>query len=159
MKKIEIDEELHTYLLSETQEFGESASTILRRLLGFGESSVATASNDELLETFTFLKDWESYRHLTQTKKFLHVLSWAYRENLSKFDKVLLISGSKREYFALDEKTLKETGSSTNPRPIPKSPYWVVTNNSTAKKMEILSEVFRLLGYDSSLTHAMLNRI
>jgi negative modulator of initiation of replication len=69
---------------------------------------------------------------------------------------VLSIEGNRRKYFASELKALTEKGSSTNPRPIPDSPFWVITNNSTAKKAEILSEVFRLLGYEAEPVQAML---
>ena len=44
MKKIEIDEELYAYIASHTQHIGESASTILRRLLGLSPVAVHTGS-------------------------------------------------------------------------------------------------------------------
>lgn len=113
---------------------------------------------EELLPVFDFLLHWEQYRNLTRAKKFLYILSWAYRKHESDFAKVLLIEGNRRKYFALDEQTLLDSGSSTNPRPIPDSPFWVITNNSTAKKAEILSEVFRLLGYEPEHVQGMLQQ-
>ena len=112
-------------------------------------------SREELVKTFDFLQHWEQFRHLTQAKKFLHILSWAYRKHPKEFSKALSIEGNRRKYFAGDEKTLLQTGSSTNPRPIPDSPYWVITNNSTAKKAEILSDVFQLLNYEPEHIHAL----
>lgn len=157
MKTILIDDDLYSHLVSQTQEIGESASSILRRLLGLKPGSYGgQASREELLGVFDFLQRWEQYRHLTRAKKFLHILSWAYGKHPQEFEKVLLIEGNRRKYFARDEKTLVESGSSTNPRPIPDSPFWVITNSSTAKKAEILSEVFRLLGYEAEHVQAML---
>ncbi len=97
-------------------------------------------------------------RHLTQTRKFLRILSWAYKKHPTEFERLLTIEGRRRKYFARDMRTLMDSGSSTNPRPIPESPYWVVTNNSTAKKAEILSDVFRVLGYKTEDVQAMLTR-
>ncbi len=51
MKKIDIDDELYQYIASNTQSIGESASTILRRLLNLSEGTHAavetTAINTE----------------------------------------------------------------------------------------------------------------
>jgi len=41
MKKIDIDDELYQYIASNTQSIGESASTILRRLLNLSDGTNA----------------------------------------------------------------------------------------------------------------------
>lgn len=156
MKTLIVEDDLYSFLVSHTQEIGESASSILRRLLGLKPGSHgAQSSREELTKTFDFLQHWEQFRHLTHAKKFLHILSWAYRKHGDDFQKILSVEGHRRKYFARDAKTLIESGRSTNPRPIPDSPYWVITNNSTAKKAEILSDVFRILGYEDEQIHAL----
>jgi negative modulator of initiation of replication len=157
MKTVLIDDDLYSYLVGHTQEIGESASSILRRLLGLQRGHYGNeASQEEVLKTFDFLRDWDQYCHLTLTKKFLHILAWAYQQHEKEFEKACTIEGAKRKYFATDAKVLLDSGRSTNPRPIPDSPYWVVTNNSTAKKAEILSDLLRLLGYKPESIHALL---
>ncbi|HTJ79831.1 MAG TPA: hypothetical protein VL357_12620 [Rariglobus sp.] len=158
MKTILIDDELYAYLVGNTKEIGESASAILRRLLGLNTPAGLSSSGFDPAEKFDFLKDWESLRHLTQTRKFLHILAWAHRKHPQDFAKLLTIEGSRRKYFAQDAEILRSSGANTNPRPIPDSAYWVITNSSTAKKAEILSEVFRLLGYPADEVQAMLAR-
>jgi negative modulator of initiation of replication len=156
VKTLLIDDDLYSYLVSHTRDIGESASSILRRLLGSKSGGYgAQTPREELVKTFDFLQHWEQFRHLTHAKKFLHILSWAYRKHPHDFPKVVSIEGNRRKYFASNEKTLLDSGSSTNPRPIPDSPFWVITNNSTAKKAEILSDVFRLLGYEDEQIHAL----
>ncbi|MEL0639490.1 replication initiation negative regulator SeqA [Pseudoalteromonas aliena] len=44
MKQIDIDDELYQYIASNTQSIGESASTILRRLLNLSGEKIQTAS-------------------------------------------------------------------------------------------------------------------
>ena len=51
-------------------------------------------------------------------------------------------------YFADNEDALAESGSSTKPREIPNSPYWVITNSNTTRKKMMLTEVSLALGYD-----------
>lgn len=159
MKTILIDDDLYSYLVSQTQEIGESASSIIRRLIGLKEGGYGgQVSRRELEQVFGFLGEWERYRHLTNARKFLHILSWVYSKHGPDFERVLLVEGSRRKYFARTEQTLARSGKNTNPRPIPDSPFWVITNNSTMKKAEILSEVFRLLGYEPELIQAMLQQ-
>lgn len=55
MKNIEIDEELYQYIASNTQFIGESASSILRRLIGFPVTEIAVETSidnsDKAVET------------------------------------------------------------------------------------------------------------
>ena len=48
MKKIDIDDELYQYIASNTQSIGESASTILRRLLNLSGDIEQTASDNQI---------------------------------------------------------------------------------------------------------------
>ena len=154
MKTIVVDDELYSFLLRHTQEIGESASSIIRRLVGLDARPEEAGPNVQ--EVFTFLKSPELYSHMTKAQKFLFILSWAFQKHPTEFEKVLFVQGHKRKYFAQDPEILIQSGESTNPRQIPSSPFWVITNSSTAKKAEILSDVFRLLGYSPAQTQAML---
>jgi negative modulator of initiation of replication len=154
VKTVVVDDELYGYLLNHTQEIGESASAILRRLLGLREG--VSRPPGQLEQTFDFLKTPELFRHMNNAQRFLFILSWLYRRHPEDFEKVLLIEGNKRKYFADNSQSLLERGRSVNPRQIPDSPYWVITNNSTAKKHEMLIEVFRMLGYEVADASAVL---
>ena len=46
MKQIDIDDELYQYIASNTQSIGESASTILRRLLNLSGEKIHTTKSD-----------------------------------------------------------------------------------------------------------------
>jgi negative modulator of initiation of replication len=154
MKTIVIDNDIYAHLLSHTQEIGESATSILRRLLGLGSQTARTSS--EIQEVFDFLKRPELFRHMNNSQRFLFILSWTFRKHEKDFAKVIFIEGNRRKYFAREPETLLKSGSSVNPRQIPDSPFWVITNNSTAKKCEMLSDVFRMLNYQPEDTNAML---
>jgi negative modulator of initiation of replication len=60
------------------------------------------------------------------------------------------MSGRNRTYFATDKDTLLATGSSTNPKNVPGSEYWVITNNNTVKKINMLKEVAEQVGFTLS---------
>jgi negative modulator of initiation of replication len=154
MKTIVVDDDIYGHLVSHTQEIGESASSILRRLLGL--SGQSEKSSSDVQNTFDFLKRPELYRHMNNVQRFLFILSWAYRKHEKDFAQIVSIEGNRRKYFARDLETLQKSGASVNPRQIPDSPFWVITNNSTAKKCEMLIDVFQVLGYESEDTNAML---
>jgi negative modulator of initiation of replication len=93
---------------------------------------------------------------VTNVQRFLFILAWAHRQNPGEFETIIAIEGRSRKYFATDPKVLLTSGASVNPRQIPDSPFWVVTNSSTAKKCEMLASVFQLLGYDPEDVNAMI---
>jgi negative modulator of initiation of replication len=65
------------------------------------------------------------------------------------FEQVLQIQGKGRLYFAQSKQALLDASQSANPKEIGQSGYWVTTNNNTAKKQTILSEVLVHLGCDA----------
>ena len=62
---------------------------------------------------------------------------------------VLQIQGKGRLYFARSKQALLDASQSANPKEIGQSGYWATTNNNTAKKQTILSEVLIHLGCDA----------
>ncbi|WP_448212249.1 replication initiation negative regulator SeqA [Colwellia sp. MEBiC06753] len=178
MKTIEIDEELYQYIASQTQFIGESASSILRRLLAVNtQENVAaqpsSASNSALSpadeDSATVTNEAEVkpakvnhqpsgsvFDHINREElaiqrgavgRFLLILQALYRVHQNNFDVVHNIRGRDRLYFADNESALAESGSSTKPRQIPDSPYWVITNSNTTRKKMMLTEVALALGY------------
>lgn len=185
MKYIEIDEELYRHIASKTERIGESASEILRRLLGLdiegvdveavttlppekishpsmdrqqehvtsttmnhetASVAVATTSLPNLVNNLT---DTEA---LAQQKgavgRFLFSLETIYKAMPQQFDQVLQIQGRDRLYFATSKASLLKASKSANPKEIGQSGFWVTTNNNTAKKRTILSEVLTQFGVD-----------
>lgn len=161
MKNIEIDDELYHYIASQTQRIGESASEILRRLLlNTASSTVATNSsptatqNDEVIETssngqkvFDILSKQDLQAELSVVGRFLVILSALARTHKATFASVLEIKGRNRVYFGRNEADLLEAGSSTNPKQIPNSEFWVITNSNTTRKKMMLTEAALKLGY------------
>lgn len=152
MKTISIDEDVYQFLLRNTQELGESASDILRRLLNIpssanGEVSQSTTTAHEFSEVFNDPKFL--WLHAA-VDKFLYFLGQAYSKHPSEFEKVLAIQGRGRTYFATSSKEIEDSGQSTQPRNIPGSPYWVMTNSPTPQKRQMLREVLSILGYSET---------
>ncbi|MCC5856317.1 MAG: replication initiation negative regulator SeqA [Idiomarina sp.] len=165
MKRIEIDDELYAHIASHTQFIGESASDILRRMLNLAPSGARP------VDTFDGAVDEPSReqpkpRQQVSTRSvfdvitsadlagqkgkvgcFLYILSMLYRCHPEQFVKVLTIRGRDRLYFATSERELLSSGNSTNPKEIPESGFWVITNSNTTKKKSMLTRVALELGY------------
>lgn len=179
MKTIIIEDDLYAYIASQTQEIGEDASHILRRLLlGNAEAavpqveeSVTESTNNTDNETaapqadnsvskeslkdesvFTLLATHQFDESSSRVEVFLTILSALYKTNRQTFDKVLSVKGRNRIYFSTSKEELLKAGSSTNPKQVPDSNYWVVTNNNTAKKVSMLTQVVDVLGYSEQDT-------
>ena len=193
MKNIEIDDELYLYIVSNIQSIGESASSILRRLLPIGdtnhqstlESTVVTeikdnnTKEDELAQdtpvvdvslieselsevdkitstesVFNFINKEELAMQRGAVGRFLLILAALYRAHPKTFNIVTNIAPkvsarkTKRLYFALSEEILTASGSSTKPKQVPQSPFWVITNSNTTRKKMMLTEAATLLGYE-----------
>lgn len=191
MKTIEIDDDLYQFIASQTQQIGESASDILRRLLivslteaqapavpaakketktsvevasksttGSVEKPAAPAvvekkasavtATDKSSSVFDFISQQDLSAEQSVVGRFLFILSALSRAHRGDFAQVLEIKGRNRLYFGQSEASLLEAGSSTNPKPIPNTDFWVITNSNTTRKKMMLTEVATKLGYNAA---------
>jgi len=183
MKTIQIEEDLYQYIASNTQEIGESASAILRRLLLDKQhqqprpavvleplnSSVETenvgqvenndtrvsVNLDTATSVFNLLNKEEVATQKGAVGRFLFILSALNRSHPNNFNKVLDVKGRERNYFATSAQELEASGSSIKPKQIPQSEFWVVTNNNTPRKKLIITEVAAALGYSSEQAESL----
>ena len=116
---------------------------------------VTAAGNSDILEK---LDDESLAQFSKRVEQFLYVLSVIYAMNPEAFTAVEQIKGKNRIYFATSKEALLENGSSTNPKLIPDSTYWVVTNNNTAKKVAMLEQVLLVLNYDKDVIQQIVMR-
>jgi negative modulator of initiation of replication len=168
MKTIQIEDDLYHYIASKTENIGESASAILRRLLieqqGNGQPVVLepltdvqneliddAVESDEQIDTghsvFNILNKEEVTTQKGAVGRFLFILSALHRSHPSQFHKVLEVKGRERAYFAKSAEELNASGSSIKPKPIADSVYWVTTNNNTPRKKLIITQTAMALGY------------
>lgn len=187
MKTIEIDDDLYQFIASQTQQIGESASDILRRLLivslteaqapalpaaknltktpavelpkSAAQTAVQSAPKPIAEKTTTSEKSGSVFDFISQQDlsaeqsvvgRFLFILSALSRAHRGDFAQVLEIKGRNRLYFGQSEASLLESGSSTNPKPIPNTDFWVITNSNTTRKKMMLTEVATKLGYNAA---------
>lgn len=179
MKRIEIDDELYQYIASRTQSIGETASDILRRLLRLPQSpqpfvlvqehminelkelvktpSRATKKNESNAEkTVEKLENILNSEHFMNENKnvvrFTMLLAALYRANPEAFAKATeKVRGNERIYFSQSEDEILATGSGVKAKQIPDSPFWVITNNNTARKGLILKGVMESMKVPSQL--------
>ena len=173
MQTVELDDDVYGYLLRNTSRFGESPSEVIRRLLNLANSREVQAApapeslNHPSTQTVAnrtdpvtaFLNTPRFLVHGNVVGRFLSVLSWLYDQNPESFEKVLLLNGRKRRYFGKSESELEESGKSVMPKQIPESPYWVFTNSPTELKKQVIADVMRVLGYESSVTDTVVDAL
>ena len=147
LKTIDIESDIYSHLLQNTSEFGETPSSVLRRLLGLTSTSSVIPPSHEKSELLKLLASTEFVYAKGVVGRFLVVLRWLHHRDPEGFAKVENIKGRGRLYFAKDARTLHAAGRSVNPKQIPGAPYWVITTTPTDLKQEILERVMREPGY------------
>ena len=152
MKTIQIDDDIYAFLLSQAQEIGESASSILRRALPIDSPSAVTGKNggqqtdwECALADFLMSSDFRRLRNVTD--RYLAILAELHRRHDSAFEQIEEVAGRKRRYFGKSPEEIEASGRSLEPRKIPGSGYWAMTNASTDYKREILADVLQRFGY------------
>ncbi len=157
MNTIEIDDELYHFIAGQTQRIGESANDILRSILlnkqPVAQQATVTAAvaenSNSGQKVFDILSKQDLQAELSVVGRFLIILSALARAHKQDFAQVLNIKGRNRVYFGRSDTDLLEAGSSTNPKQIPNSEFWVITNSNTTRKKMMLTEAALKLGYSA----------
>lgn len=178
MKTIEVDEELYRYIASQTQHIGESASDILRRLL-IGEqqgsqvntnvaqpvavetsSKPATQEKPDGVKVMRSLLISDEFAEKDKAiDRFMMILSSLYHIEATSFAEAAKVKGRTRVYFADNEETLLASGKTTKPRSIPNTPFWVITNNNTNRKRQMVQQLMTQMGFQADLIDKVCNAI
>lgn len=161
MKTIELDDDLYFYIASQTRHIGESASDILRRLLEQPVQVTApvtepvtapqpvTARSNQGVQAL--LDSGELQKEEKSINRFMQVLSTLYRDDPAGFTQATEIKGRKRVYFSRDPDALRASGSTTKPKPVPQTPFWVITNTNTSRKQNMVAQLMSSMGYDDEV--------
>lgn len=159
MKTIEIDNDVYDYLLHQTVRIGESASDIMRRLLGIPSGNITTVRSTTEADLLSYISSPEYSSMTKAVDKFLGILSCTYKTNPDVFRKLLKIGGRQRKYYGLTKEEIEKSGNNVMPQIIPDSPYWVATNNDTPKKQRMLAEALKELGYSKNAISIILSSL
>lgn len=151
MKTIEIDDELYKFIAGQTKHIGEDASSILRRLLKIEADPVNSNAKVHLESHYSMFNDLLTSDTFTNEKsiisRFLLLLATLYNYNPALFAiAATSLHGSKRQYLAKDKKSLEISGKNTKPREIIGTPYWVISNTNTARKIYIIESIMSDMG-------------
>jgi negative modulator of initiation of replication len=161
MKTIELDDDLYFFIASQTRHIGESASDILRRLLeqpvkaGTTVPAAPVVQPQSLADAMgleALLDSDELQKEEKSINRFMLVLSTLYRDNPDSFTQATEIKGRKRVYFSRDPEALRASGSTTKPKQVPDTPFWVITNTNTSRKQNMVAQLMTSMGYDEDLT-------
>ena len=162
MPLVEIEPDVYDFLRSKVRDFNESVSGVLRRELNLPAPNMAvpppvaaegppTCPPTPLVQFIAGLRG--QYRR-TATARFLAILGFIHERDPKAFERVLQIGGRSRKYFGPSRQEIASSGTSTHPRQIPGSDYWVMTNADTSQKREMLRQALKLLGYSDDDTRA-----
>jgi negative modulator of initiation of replication len=170
MPTIQIEEKAYNILDIMAKTSGESHAEVVWRLLldaikthlaPQGPTGASGTSGPKVKNAAITLSPLEEFLmspgflvHANVVQRFLAILSWLYKANRDKFPKVETLRGTNRFYFAKTPGELEDKGKSVNPKRVPDTPYWVVTNSPTQGKKDLLSHVMRVLGHNSADIHA-----
>ncbi|OOF67593.1 replication initiation negative regulator SeqA [Rodentibacter caecimuris] len=118
--------------------------------------SVKKQSEDainHIVEKVRALLNSESFQEETKAVgRFLAILRILYRTNPESFAQATeSLQGRTRVYFARDEGTLLIAGNHTKPKQIPDTPYWVITNTNSGRKMLMLESAMQSMQLPDSL--------
>jgi negative modulator of initiation of replication len=149
MRSISIDEDIYDHL-KKHGELGESPSSILRRLLGMTGLPSQGIEPTQQTDLEAFLGSDSMILANTAVKRFLLILAWLSAKDPESFQRVEKMGGRERKYFARSQEDLMQHGTSVNPKKIPGSEFWVITNTDTNKKCGMLAHVMGMLGYSGA---------
>ncbi|KUI98835.1 replication initiation regulator SeqA [Vibrio sp. MEBiC08052] len=83
--------------------------------------------------------------------RFMLVLSTLYHIDSVSFSEAMEVKGRKRVYFSDNEETLLASGKTTKPKAIPNTPFWVITNNNTSRKQQMIEQLMIRMNFPSDL--------
>ena len=83
--------------------------------------------------------------------RFMLVLSSLYQIDKPSFAEATQVKGRTRVYFAENEQVLLASGKTTKPRAIPETPFWVITNNNTNRKRQMVDQLMTRMGFQVEL--------
>lgn len=111
-----------------------------------------TAINQIVTKVRDLLNSAEFQEENKAVGRFLALLRVLYRTNPESFAQATeSLQGRTRVYFARDEGTLQMAGNHTKPKQIPDTPYWVITNTNSGRKMLMLEGAMQSMNLPEEL--------
>jgi negative modulator of initiation of replication len=173
MRTLKLEDGVFNTIMGMVARTGKSPSSVLQDVLrshelchqdsngSTHEKSSRLTEDTDSAELASFVNTMKVSSHNTVVKRMLEILSFVYHQKGEEaFNRVeTYVTGRSRKYFGRSEKELSKTGTSVNPKRIPGSPFWVITNNATDRKVELLKEVLELLEYENAAIQRALSAL
>ncbi|MGX9461889.1 replication initiation negative regulator SeqA [Shewanella sp. A14] len=156
---------LESSAVTNRNEVFEQATAAVKKVISEQNNPVQQGSvTDDMVPSATIDFDAIVNQHVLSQQKgavgrFMYLLANLESTARSEFAKVLHVQGKGRLYFARSKQALLDSSKSSNPKEIASSGFWVTTNNNTAKKQTILTEVLEHLGCDSQRAKSIAEHI
>jgi negative modulator of initiation of replication len=150
-----VDEDVFRYVIWHMEDFKDTPSKVLRRLLKIP----GPGSRVRRAESVSRPRDSAGTKHELRlaidrapwlpfdVQRYLYLLQAVERRRPRDFHHVLAVRGRTRVYFARTEREIEKSGKTTEPRAIPGTPYWALTNMPTREKQRILRNILTMLGF------------
>jgi negative modulator of initiation of replication len=159
MHTIEIDDQVFNELSRRATGFHVTPNDVLRPLLNLATLSATPTtlsaanggpwSSAAIPPTLPdFIRSERFRRHHQAVDKFLAVLGWLHHTHPKEFSGVALaFRRGTRRYFAKSEREILQSGDGITAKPIPQSPFWVLTTLDNKSKRIVLEDMLRALGH------------
>ncbi len=152
-QRADLQDELNRVIRNDSLSDQRSESTL---------NGAANTHNGDQADMDRFLRSAEFLSARDTKDRFLAILSWLHKRHPKEFGEIttrINKRGRIRKYFASSREDLEKSGRSVNAKEIPESNWWVVTNNDTKHKKDILRDVLRMLNYSAEIVEKLCGAI
>ncbi len=144
MKRLNVEDDIHEYLVAEARRRAETVSHLLRRRLAVPRGDISSGGS-RLPKT---KKADSRGRKVAVSRRYVQILRCLYSLNPNEFsDRALHIQGNVRKYFSKDREGM------TKPSNIggPESPFWAERHFSAGDTGKRLRDVMKSLDYSARM--------
>jgi negative regulator of replication initiation len=98
-----------------------------------------------------FLKSDRFRRHHQAVDKFLAILGWLHHTQSKQFAEAAAgFRRGSRRHLAKSEREILQSGDGVTAKPVPQSPFWILTTLDNKSKRTIVEDVMRALCHSAS---------
>ena len=167
MKTIDIEDDVFAALEKQVRGFNDTPSSAIRRLLAQAPSAVPQPDhpagqlpNGPPTNPFAPLLGSPSYLMANAGSRYFQLLAFLHQlQGEGQFAQLETANFGGRAYFARDAATIEQSGSSTNPKPIPGTKFFALSTLSNSAKRKIISDILRRFTYHRTVITEVLSTI
>ncbi|HEX4085148.1 MAG TPA: hypothetical protein VHY22_09570 [Chthoniobacteraceae bacterium] len=156
MHSIQIDDQVFEELARSATGFNVTPNDVLRRLLKLPTPTVTQQASQPKIpvpapvpSSLTELIASEHFQRSHQAiDRFLGVLAWLHASQPTQFaEAALAFHRGNRRYFAKSKEEVESSGAGITAKPIPQSPFWVLTTLDNKAKRLVIEDMLHALRY------------